>query len=147
MLEQARLLYPTTRFVLGDAERLPFRNGAFDVVGFITTLEFLENPRTALRESVRLARNGLLAVVLNRCSAGGLSRRFGRYSRGALLGQARDYGLGRLRREVQAAAGVRLADFFWLSTLFPDGLWSVKARVALGDIVGIAASLYEPDQP
>ncbi|MGH7781576.1 MAG: class I SAM-dependent methyltransferase [Candidatus Binataceae bacterium] len=147
MLKQAPMLFPRTAFVLGEAERLPFRDGAFDAVVFITTLEFLETPGVGLREAVRTARHGLLAIVLNRCSIGGLSRRFGSAWSGALLRQARDYRLRRLHREVRVAAGVRLAEFTWVSTLFPDGLWRVKARVALGDILGVAASLREAGQP
>ena len=141
MLTEARRSFRSLPFVLGDAHRLPFRTAAVDVVVFITTLEFLESAAAALREAVRVARRGVVAIVLNRRSLGGLSRRFGPQSRGALLGAARDYSLRRLRNEVRDAAGARLAAIRWSSTLFPDGLWNLKLPVAFGDVVGLAASL------
>jgi ubiquinone/menaquinone biosynthesis C-methylase UbiE len=102
MLKEARRSFPSIPFVLGDAIRLPFRTHAVDVVVFITTLEFLENPAAALREATRVARRAIVAVVLNQFSLGGLSRRFGPQSRAPLLGQARDYSLRGLRRGVAA---------------------------------------------
>lgn len=141
MVKVSQRSFPSIPFVLGDARRLPFRTGAVDVVLFITTLEFLENVTTALREAVRVARRGVVAIVLNRHSLGGLSRRLGPQSRGSLLGQARDYSLSRLRRELREAGGARLDALYWSSTLFPDGFWNQMAHVPLGDVIGIMAEL------
>jgi SAM-dependent methyltransferase len=147
MVQEAKRRFPSLPFLLGDANRLPFRTGAVDVVVFITTLEFLESAATALREAVRVARRGIVAIVLNRHSLGGLSRRFGPQSWGALLGQARDYSLSRLRRELREAAGDRLNALDWSSTLFPDGLWNCLAPMPLGNVVGLAAALSTPKIP
>jgi ubiquinone/menaquinone biosynthesis C-methylase UbiE len=141
MLKEARRSFPAIPFVLGDAHQLPFRTGAVDAVVFITTLEFLESAATALREAVRVARRGIVAIVLNRHSFGGLSRRLGPQSRGSLLGQARDYSLRGLRRELSEAAGDRLDAVNWSSTLFPDGLWNRMVNVPLGDVIGMTAGL------
>jgi hypothetical protein len=79
-----------------------------DLVVFVFTLEFLEDPGAALVEAVRVARRGLIVVGLNRWSLGGLSRRWGRDARRPVLGRARDFTLPSLRRLVSAAAGPRL---------------------------------------
>ncbi len=141
MLDEARRNFPAVRFVLADAHRLPFRDAAVDILLFVTTLEFLENPVAALREAVRVARRGIVVLALNRCSLGGLSRRFGSQSRGAILGRARDYSLGRLRREMREAAGGRVRSIHWSSALFPDGLWNCVAKVPLGDVIAMLAEL------
>jgi hypothetical protein len=73
-----------------------------------------------LGEAVRVARRGIVAVVLNRYSLGGLSRRWGPQLRGSLLSQARDYSLCRLRRELQKAARARLQMTYWSSTLVSE---------------------------
>jgi ubiquinone/menaquinone biosynthesis C-methylase UbiE len=54
MLAQARALdgIPLAR---GDACSLPFADGAFDLAALVTTLEFLEWPREALAEALRVA--------------------------------------------------------------------------------------------
>lgn len=141
MLKEARRSFPAIPFVLGDAHHLPFRSGTVDTVVFITTLEFLESVATALREAIRVARRGIVAIVLNRHSMGGLSRRLGPQSRGSLLGQARDYSLRELRRELKEAAGDRLGALNWSSTLFPDGLWNQMLKVPLGEVIGMVAEL------
>jgi ubiquinone/menaquinone biosynthesis C-methylase UbiE len=65
MLAEARIL-DSVPLVQGDAVRLPFADGAFDVTALVTTLEFLERPREALAEALRVARRGVLLGVLNR---------------------------------------------------------------------------------
>jgi len=147
MVREAKRWFPSLPFLLGDAQRLPFRTGAIDVVVFITTLEFLESSATAMREAVRVAHRGIVAIVLNRHGIGGLSRRFGPQSRGALLGQAQDYSLSQLRRELREAAGARLEALNWSSTLFPNGFWNCVAPIPIGNVVGLAGELSTPKIP
>jgi SAM-dependent methyltransferase len=120
---------------------LPFRGATVDVAVCVTTLEFLERPDEALAEAVRVARRGVVLVVLNRWSLGGLSRRWGPQSRRPLLGLARDYAVPALVGHLRQAAGGRLERLRWTSALFPDGLWRVRAPVPLGDVLGVAAVL------
>jgi SAM-dependent methyltransferase len=141
MLTELHRRAPTLPVILCDAHRLPVREGAVDLVIFVTALEFLEEPHIALVEAVRVARRGLLLVVLNRWSLGGLSRRWGSQARGALLSQARDFSLGSLRALLQKAAGGRLQQIHWTSTLFPDGLWWLRAPLPMGDVIGVVAVL------
>jgi SAM-dependent methyltransferase len=146
MLTEMRIRDPKISAVLGDAHRLPLSDAAIDLVLFVTTVEFLEDPLTALREAVRVARRGLILIVLNRWSVGGLSRRVGAQARSALLAQARDVSLLSLRTMAMEAAGARLAALPWASTLFPDGLWAVLAQLPFGDVLGMAVVFAEPNR-
>lgn len=141
MLAEAARRFPSLRVVLGDAHNLPFRDASTDLVVFVTMLEFVEDPRRALREAVRVARQGVIAVVLNRYSLGGLSRRWGQQSRGTLLSQARDFSAGDLQRHLQEAASNRADGIQTASTLFPDGLSGTISRIPLGDVIGAAVRL------
>lgn len=141
MLAELRRNVPGCPALLADAHALPVRDSGVDLVLFLTTLEFLDDPRRALAEAVRVARHGVLALVLNRWSAGGLSRRIGPASRGTLLPHARDLSPPALLRLVREAAGGRLARDHTLSALLPRPLPARSTRVALGDIVGVAAEL------
>jgi ArsR family transcriptional regulator len=136
--------HPRLPVVLADAHRLPFSRGAFDVAVFVATLEFLERPAEALAEAVRVARQGVVLVVLNRWSLGGLSRRWGRQARRPLLGTAHDCAVPAVVRLLRQAARGRLARLRWTSTLFPDGLWRVRAPVPLGDVLGVVGVLRSP---
>ena len=64
------------RAVVGDAERLPFRDGAFTWTAFLTSLCFMADPARVLREAWRVTSPGGFVVVafLNRLSAEGRAR-------------------------------------------------------------------------
>ena len=143
MLGEARRRFPSISFIPGDAHDLPFRDRSVDAVVLVATLEFLEDPIRALREAVRVARHGVTAIVLNRYSVGGLSRRWGMQARGCIRSQACDYSIGSLRASLRSAAGERLHQFRWASTLFPNGLWRFRARAPLGDVLGISVLLAD----
>ena len=143
MLAESRRRHPGIPAVLGNAYHLPFSDGSLDLVVFVVTLEFLKDPETALAEATRVAREGLVVIALNRWSLGGWHRRRANYrGRHALLSQARDETLISLRAMAMKAAGDRLREACWASTLFPDGLWRVRAPIPLGDVIGVAVILW-----
>jgi SAM-dependent methyltransferase len=141
MLAELRRRHAAIPVIVGDAGGLPVRTGAVDVALLVTTLEFVERPEVALGEAVRVARKGLVVVVLNRWSLGGLSRRVGPQARSPILGAARDTSLFALRRMVRVAAGDRLRSLRWASSLFPDGLWAARWSVPVGNVIGMAVVL------
>lgn len=141
MLTQAHRRHPGLRLVQGDAQQLPVRSRAVDLGLFALTLEFLDDPAGALAEAVRVARRGVLVMALNRCSPGGLSRRWGPDARRPLLGQARDFTLGALRMLASTAAGARLRSLRWASALFVLGRADLSLRIPLGDVIGLAVEL------
>jgi len=127
--------------VQADAHRLPFRDRAVDAVLFVTSLEFLEDPGRALVEAVRVSRQGLMLLVLNRWSFGGLSRRIGPQASQTILGRARDYSLSELRALVRDTAAERLWDLRWRYGCFPHDLWPTPSRLPAGDVIALAAVL------
>jgi ubiquinone/menaquinone biosynthesis C-methylase UbiE len=147
MLAQARRLFPQLSLVLGDAQQLPFRDGCIDLAIFVTTLEFVDDPMAALREAVRVARRGVIVIALNRCSLGGLSRRFGPQSRGALLGRAHDYSRRALLDELRRAATTRFAGAWSATTLLPGSPDRIFPHFAFGDVIGAAVSLAPSAEP
>ena len=141
MLTQLRRRDAGTPALLADAHALPLRDRSVDLVVFVTTLEFLDDPRRALAEAARVARRGLIAIVLNRWSLGALSRRFGPQSRGALLSRARDLSAPELRRLLGGAAAARLVRLRSRSALLPAPLPSRPTSLVVGDVVGAAVGL------
>jgi SAM-dependent methyltransferase len=127
----------------GDVFRLPFADGAFDIVTLITTLEFLERPEAALAETARVARQGVLLGVLNRWSLLALRRRLRGLLRPTVYDDARFYDVGSLKRLLGTVAddpsGVR-----WCTTLFPCWMWRVlpgsglRAQLPWGGFIAMA---------
>lgn len=141
MLAEAHRLHPRLPLLQSDAHHLPIRSRAVDLCVFVITLEFVERPGEALAEAIRVARRGVLVIVLNRWSVDGLSRRWGPDARRARLGRARDFTLPSLRGLLSAAAGPRLGALRWASALLPDGLFAVPLRIPFGGVIGIAVEL------
>jgi SAM-dependent methyltransferase len=136
MLAEARTLGGVL-LVLGDARRLPFANGAFDLTAFVTTLEFLERPDEALAEALRVARRGVVLGVLNRWSVLGLQRRLAGLFRSTVYDAAHFYGVGELTRLLQAAVG-GTAHIVWHTTLFPRVWPWAQMRLPWGGFIGMA---------
>jgi hypothetical protein len=143
MLREAGRLPGGGPRLLADAHELPIRDRGVDLVLLVTTLEFLERPDRALRESVRAADRGVVVLALNRWSLGAIARRW-RPSRRALLSRADDRSLPRLRRELASAAGQRLRGLRWRCTLLPRPLDGLVSAAPFGDVIGMAVELDGP---
>ena len=59
----------------GFAEELPFEDNSFNHACLITTLEFTNNPKQALEEAFRVAKDRVFIGVLNRYAIKGVQRR------------------------------------------------------------------------
>ncbi len=58
----------STAYVLGDAQRLPFADRSFDLVVAVTAVCFVDEPRLAVAEMLRVARRRIALGLLNRQS-------------------------------------------------------------------------------
>jgi ubiquinone/menaquinone biosynthesis C-methylase UbiE len=141
MLASLRKGNPQIAGIQADAHGLPFRDRAVDAVVFVTSLEFMDEPRDALSEAVRVSRRGVMLVVLNSRSLGGLSRRVGPQSSQPILGHAQDYSARSLRSVVRSAAGERLRVLQWRYGCYPRGLWTTPSRLPGGDVIAMVAVL------
>ncbi len=139
MLAQARAL-DTVPLVRADARRLPFADGAFDSAAFITTLEFLEQPREALTEALRVARQGALLGVLSRWSVLGLRRKLTGLFRPTVYDAAHFYGVGELIRLLRSCA-TGTARIVWRTTLFPRWCPWTHVKLPWGGFIAMALFL------
>jgi ubiquinone/menaquinone biosynthesis C-methylase UbiE len=57
--------YPNVSFVEGDATKLPFELGAFDLAGSLRTLHHIPRPELAVAELVRVTRRGGRVLVID----------------------------------------------------------------------------------
>ncbi len=108
-------------FVQADAERLPFRDGAFDCVASIRFFMHLtpEVRRSVLREFARVSRRWVIVDYRHRGSLRNVLRRWGH-----ALGLRRDAAQPRVgRADVEAetgAAGLRVISVFVVTPVFSD---------------------------
>ncbi len=140
MLEQA-CLRNGTNYLLGDAQALPFENRRFDLVALITTLEFVTDPVQALREAMRVTRQGLLLGVLNRQSLVEYVRLLRGQRPAGVLAQAHRLSVKELKRCVRQAAGKRSMIITWRTTIFPDRVPPCATWLPWGEYLGMAVHL------
>jgi SAM-dependent methyltransferase len=115
MLAEARKLNGIC-YQEGNALDLKSDDWSYDLAMLIITLEFVADPRRALVEVVRIARHGLVLGVLNRWSLLALKHRCAKKS---LWNSARFWSPWELKRLVREAAGRRLLEMRWRTTLLP----------------------------
>lgn len=136
MLTEAQALNEVP-LVQGDARRIPLADDAFDLVAFITTLEFLEQPQEALTEALRVARRGVILGVLNRWSLLGLQRQLAGLFRPTVYNAAHFYGVGELKRLLRSVAEEK-TPIVWRTTLFPRAWPWTQAHLPWGGFIGMA---------
>ena len=128
--------------IQSDARRLPFADGAFDLAAFITTLEFLEQPKEVLAEALRVARYGVVLGVLNRWSVLSLQRRLAGIFHPTIYDAAHFYGVGELKRLLRSVTGGK-GYIVWHTTLFPRWWpWS-QASLPWGGFIGMALTVSD----
>jgi SAM-dependent methyltransferase len=143
MLAEAHGAASDLPLLQADARQLPLRDHCVDLVFFITTLEFIESPERAVAEAARVARVGLILLVLNRWSVGALSRRWGRDAKGALLHDARDFSLPELCALVRRSTPRRLRPIDWSGAVFPVPFAGATAPLPFAGVLGIAVALED----
>lgn len=102
-------------YLIGDAVNLPFASQSFDLVTFITTLEFLHEPEAAMKEAKRIAKKGMILGVIN--STSGLGKQYKRLG-GPIWDVATFYSPKELKQLVSRMSNDRIKPFY-RTTLWP----------------------------
>ncbi|MFC1830089.1 class I SAM-dependent methyltransferase [Thermodesulfobacteriota bacterium] len=89
----------------GFAEDLPFEDNAFNYACLITTLEFVDDPRKAIEEAGRVAKNRLFLGVLNRYAIKGIQRRVKGVFTKTIYNRAHFFSVWELKQMIRSLLG------------------------------------------
>jgi SAM-dependent methyltransferase len=89
----------------GYAEELPFDDNSFHYACFFTSLEFVDDPRKALSEAFRVAKDRVFLGVLNRYALKGVQRRVVGVFTQTIFNRAQFYSIWELKRLVRRLLG------------------------------------------
>ncbi len=89
----------------GIAEDLPFGDNSFNHTVFFASLEFVEDPRAALREACRVAKDKVFIGVMNRYAIKGIERRVRGVFSESIYNKARFFSVWELKSEIRAIMG------------------------------------------
>ena len=89
----------------GVAENLPFEDNAFNHACLILTLEYAENPRKAVEEAARVAKDRLFIGVLNRYAILNMQRRVKGIFEKSIYNNAQFFSIWELKHIVRTVLG------------------------------------------
>jgi SAM-dependent methyltransferase len=89
----------------GYAEELPFDDNSFNHACFFTSLEFVDDPKKALSEAFRVAKDKVFLGVLNRYAIKGVQRRVVGVFTQTIYNRARFYSIWELKRMARGLLG------------------------------------------
>jgi SAM-dependent methyltransferase len=92
-------------FHRGFAEDLPFEDNSFNYACMTTTLEFVEDPRKAIEEAGRVAKDKIFLGVLNRYAIKGIQRRVKGIFTQTIYNRADFFSIWELKRIVRSLLG------------------------------------------
>lgn len=125
-------------YLLGDAMQIPVASKSFDLAVFITTLEFIQDTAPALKEALRIARQGIILGVINKHSS--LGKRYKRSS-GPIWGAAHLYSVAELRKLLLCISGEN-TKIVYRTALWP--FWRGSLPLPWGGFIGMGA-LWLPE--
>jgi SAM-dependent methyltransferase len=89
----------------GFAEDLPFEDNSFNHACFITTLEFVEDPKRAIEEAIRVAKDRIFLGVLNSYSVKGIHRRVKGIFTSTIYNRAHFFSIWELKQIIRSLLG------------------------------------------
>ncbi len=89
----------------GYAEDLPFDDNSFNYACLFTTLEFVEDPKKALEEAFRVAKDRVFIGVLNRYAIKGIQRRVRGIFAPSIFNHARFFSVWELKQMIRSLIG------------------------------------------
>lgn len=89
----------------GVAEDLPFEDNSFNHACFFSSLEFVDNPRKALEEAARVAKDRIFVGVLNRYAFKGVERRLKGVFTHSIFNKARFFSIWELKTLARSVYG------------------------------------------
>jgi len=133
----------------GHAEDLPFDDNSFNHALLMTTLEFVDDPRQAVAEACRVAKDRVFIGVLNRYAIKSLQRRVAGIFSESIFNRAQFFGIWELKRMVLSVAGAvpiswrTVNQFPSACSGFAQHLESspIVQRCPFGTFVGMTATL------
>jgi len=89
----------------GFAEDLPFDDNSFNYACFITTLEFVEDPKKAIEEACRVAKDRIFIGVLNKHALKGVQLRLKGMFTKSIYNRAQFFSVWELKKIIRAILG------------------------------------------
>ena len=143
MLREAKKLWIESRLLQGESSRLPFKSRSFDVVIYLTSLEYMPDVDAVFAEAGRIARKGIILGLVNKWSPTTVRRTIQvRLARNPYYRNAKFYSISDIKRILNRALSGGYKIVYWNTTVFPKAFGNMQSSsLPFGSFLGIAVKL------
>ncbi|HLT07492.1 MAG TPA: class I SAM-dependent methyltransferase [Cyclobacteriaceae bacterium] len=130
--------------VLADSHFMPFKDGTFDALAFITTFEYYRDPVQVIREAARVGKYGIVFGMMNRNSPKVVRRRIQeRFGKNPFYVTATFYTPKKLMAVIEEALQGRNYSIEWTATGLPQWFPVQQWGIPYGDFFGLYVKLED----
>jgi ubiquinone/menaquinone biosynthesis C-methylase UbiE len=145
MLKEAKKLWANGSLLRGESSHLPFKDKSFDVVAFITCLEYMPNIAKVVNEAARVSRKGIIIGLMNKWSIPTMRRIIQiKMGKNPYYKNVKFYSIFGIKHVLEEALHDRYTICFWSTAVFPKIFGDREsALLPFGAFLGIAVKLGE----
>lgn len=130
--------------VLADSHHMPFKDGTFDAVAFITTFEYYKDPVRVIQEAARVGKHGIVFGMMNRNSPKVLRRRIQQaFGKNPFYVTATFYTPATLIKKIDMALAGKNYSIEWICTGLPKWFPVQQWGLPYGDFFGLYVKLED----
>jgi ubiquinone/menaquinone biosynthesis C-methylase UbiE len=145
MLKEAKKLWPNGMLLQGDSGGLPFKDKAFDVVAFITCLEYMPDIVKTVSEAARVSRKGIIIGLMNKWSLPTMRRIIqNKMGTNPYYSNVKFYSISDMKQVLKKALHDNYTICLWSTTAFPKIFGDTESKLLpFGAFLGVAVKLGE----
>lgn len=139
MLKEAKKFWTADKLVLSSSSFLPIRDKSFDIVCFITCLEYMKDSVLVLEEASRVAKKGLLLGLMNAWSIPTIRRKIQIFfGLNPFYKNAHFYSIREIKKIISKAVKKDIYTLKSVSTVFPSFVPIKSSKLPLGAFLCVA---------
>jgi len=129
--------------ILADSHYLPLKDKCFDLVAFITCLEYMEKVEDVIKESARVAKKGIIFGLMNKWSLPTIRRRIQiAFGKNPYYTKTTFYSIFSIKKKIKKALKDKEKILYWNTTVFPRIFKNLKSRIfPFGAFLGVCVKI------
>lgn len=148
MLSEAKKKWRAGNLIQSDGHHLPLKDKSFDVVFFITSLEYMPSSAKAVKEAARIAKQGIILGLMNKNNLSTFRKKVsGASNKGSFYQRTKFYSYSDIKKILGTELQGKYAVNFHSTTVFPRIFGDLESSsFPFGAFLGIAVKLSDTNE-
>jgi ubiquinone/menaquinone biosynthesis C-methylase UbiE len=145
MLGEAKKRWPGGNLLQSNGCQMPFKDKSVDIVFFLTSLEYMPDSASAIREAARIAKKGIIFGLMNKNSSSTLRKRVqALIQKKSFYQKAKFYSYSDIKTILDKELQEKNIISFHSTTVFPSAFGDLESsRFQFGAFLGLAVTLRD----